>query len=209
MLSNGLLLGVFAVLSGGLLALTHSATRERILANEREALLRTIHELVPPAWHDNDIFHDTLEVVSPAYLGTSEAVTVYRARREGQPVAAVLTTVAPDGYSGNIKLLVAIRNDGVLAGVRAIRHRETPGLGDAIETARSDWILGFNGKSLTHPTDDHWKVKRDGGDFDQLTGATITSRAVVGAVYRTLHYFSLHRSEIFALPPAQEALADD
>jgi electron transport complex protein RnfG len=195
---GGLLLAVFAVLGGGIVGLTHDLTAERIAENERAALLANLHALVPPGSHDNDIATDTVQVTDPDLLGSADPVTVYRARREGEPVAAVLTPVAPNGYSGPIKLLVAVRHDGILAGVRVLAHRETPGLGDAVELEKSDWILGFEGRSLGDPRAEHWAVKKDGGAFDQFTGATITPRAVVGAVKGTLMYFETHRAELFA-----------
>ena len=192
------LLALFAVAGTSLVALTHEATKERIAANERAALLRSLHSLIPPARHDNDLFTDITEVSDPELLGTPAPVTVYRARRGGEPVAAVLTPVAPDGYSGRIILLVAINHDGTLAGVRVVSHRETPGLGDAVEEERSDWIHSFAGKSLNNPSAKGWKVKRDGGIFDQFTGATVTPRAVVEAVYHALQYFNRHRDALFA-----------
>jgi electron transport complex protein RnfG len=131
-------------------------------------------------------------------LGTDEAVTVYRARREGKPIALVMAPVAPDGYSGAIKLLIGIGYDGTLTGVRVSAHHETPGLGDAIDEERSDWIFGFDGKSLDNPPLDRWRVKRDGGAFDQLTGATITPRAIVKAVKKSLLYYREHRADLFA-----------
>ena len=130
-------------------------------------------------------------------LGTQQAVPVYRAFRNGEPVAALLTPVAPNGYSGEIRLLVGIYADGRVAGVRVLGHKETPGLGDAIEIERSDWITSFAGRSLGNPPLEDWKVKRDGGVFDQFTGATITPRAVVQAVRKTLLYFERHRDELF------------
>jgi electron transport complex protein RnfG len=120
----------------------------------------------------------------------------------GQPVAAIFTSVAPDGYSGNIKLLVGILHNGVLAGVRVISHKETPGLGDAIEADRSNWILSFNEKSLQNPPLKQWGVKKDGGFFDSFTGATITPRAVVNAVKNTLLYFQENREMIFSATTA-------
>ncbi len=195
-------LGLFAVVGTSLVALTHDLTAERIAANERAALLRSLHALVPPEAHDNDIATDVITVTDPRLLGTETPVTVYRARMGRQPVAAVLSPVAPDGYSGSIKLLVAARYDGSLGGVRVIAHRETPGLGDGIEAERSEWILQFAGLSLREPRQPLWKVKRDGGVFDQFTGATITPRAVVKAVKNSLLYFDAHRDALFALPEA-------
>ncbi len=205
MLRTGVLLGVFAVAGTTLVALTHEATFERIRQSEREALLRTLHTLVPPSMHDNDIFRDVAIVTSKEWLGTREPVPVYRARRQGEPVAAVLAPIAPDGYNGNIRLLVAVRYDGTLLGVRAASHRETPGLGDGIDTEKSDWIQQFEGRSLRNPEKEDWAVRRDGGVFDQLTGATITPRAIVNAVYKSLQYYQRNRERLFSLPAQAEA----
>lgn len=197
-LLTALLLFLFAAIGTALVAFTFDNTHARIAANERAALLRNLHVLVPPQTHDNDIFNDIIEVTDPDLLGTNAPVAVYRARKQGWPVAAVLTPVAPDGYSGAIRLLVGIKLDGTLAGVRILNHRETPGLGDFIEAERSDWILDFAGRSLDNPTPRQWAVKRDGGVFDQFTGATITPRAVVKAVKKALIYFDRHHQRLFA-----------
>ena len=202
MLIGGLILGLFAVVGTGLVALTYDGTAERIAENERESLLRSLHQIISPDSHDNDIYTDIIQVTDPL-LGTSQPVTIYRARQGKEPVAAVIASIAPDGYGGEIKLLVGILYDGTLAGVRVVSHKETPGLGDAIEAERSDWILGFNGRSLGNPEEKRWKVKKDGGVFDQFTGATITPRAVVQGVYNTLRYYQKHREELFA--PATES----
>jgi electron transport complex protein RnfG len=151
---------------------------------------------MPADRYDNEIINDTLEVWE-AELTPGTATTIYRARKNGQPVAAIFTVTATGGYSGHIRLLVGINHDGSLAGVRVVEHHETPGLGDAIEAQRSDWILGFEGKSLENPLPENWKVKRDGGEFDQFTGATITPRAVVKGVKNTLLYFSQNKDTIF------------
>ncbi|HHJ16359.1 MAG TPA: electron transport complex subunit RsxG [Gammaproteobacteria bacterium] len=200
-----LFLFLFAVIGTGLVAYTFESTADRIASNQRHALLKSLHQLIPPERHDNDIFTDTLYVQNRELLGSKQPVPIYRARKNGWPVAAVLAPVAPDGYNGNIHLLVAINLDGTLAGVRVVQHRETPGLGDGIEADRSDWILGFTGKSLSNPAGDGWRVKRDGGVFDQFTGATITPRAVVKAVRNALVYFNAHKQQIFAPPPQEDA----
>lgn len=202
MLIGGLILGLFAVVGTGLVAMTYNGTAERIAENERQALLRSLHQIVSPDSHDNDIYTDVIQVRDLS-LGTHQPVTVYRARQGKQPVAAVIASIAPDGYSGAIKLLVGIHYDGTLAGVRVVSHRETPGLGDAIEAERTDWILAFNGRSLGNPEEKRWAVKKDGGVFDQFTGATITPRAVVQGVYNTLRYYQKHREALFA--PATES----
>lgn len=193
----GLLLAMFAILGTGLVAVTHLATKDQIAENERLALLSSLSAIVPAATIDNDIVSDKITVQDSEMLG-GEETQVYRGRKNGQPVAAVFTSIAPDGYSGQIKLLVAVRADGTLGGVRVVAHKETPGLGDRVEVEKSDWILGFSGRSLTDPGLDGWKVKRDGGIFDQFTGATITPRAIVKAVKNTLLYFQGHQAEVFA-----------
>ncbi len=197
MARSALLLTLFAAVGAGMVALTFEATRARIAENERQALLKKLHAILPEDRYDNDLLADTLQVTDPQFLGTDEPVTVYRARKGGRPVAVLFTVVAPDGYGGPIKLLVGINADGTLAGVRVLSHKETPGLGDAIDEARSDWILGFTGLSLRHPPPEKWKVKKDGGAFDQFTGATITPRAVVKAVFRALQYYRFHRRELW------------
>ncbi len=190
------LLALYAVAGAGLVAFTYEQTAERIAANEREALLASLGALVPTERIDNDMLADIIEVSAPELLG-STTTTVYRGRKQGQPVAVVLTPMAPDGYSGPIKLLVAIGYDGVLNGVRVVSHKETPGLGDRIEEEKSDWVYGFEGKSLGNPELIQWKVRRDGGIFDQFTGATITPRVIVRTVKNTLLYFQQNRDALF------------
>lgn len=203
-ITSAVMLGLFAMIGTALVAFTFDVTHERIAATERADLLRNLHRIVPAERHDNDLFTDTVQVIAPEFLGTSAPVTVYRARKEGKPVAVVLSPVAPDGYSGDIRLLVGIYEDGTLAGVRVTSHHETPGLGDLIDESRSGWILKFTGRSLKDPAEEQWKVKKDGGAFDQFTGATITPRAVVKAVRRTLAYFKQHEDELFGEEAAAE-----
>lgn len=205
MIISAFLLGVFAVIGTGGVAWIFDNTKDQIAANERATVLRNLHQLVPPNTHDNDLFNDAILVTAPKLLGSEEPLNVWRARQQGKPVAAIINSIAPEGYSGSIKLLVAIRYDGSLAGVRVVQHRETPGLGDGIDLERSDWILVFNNKSLTHPEAGKWRVKRDGGIFDQLTGATITPRAIVKAVHNTLVYYKAQRDNLFSLPAKAEA----
>ncbi len=204
MLRDGGLLGLAAVIGTALVAITYVATYEKSAANEREFLMRSLTAIVPETSFDNDIFNDTIKVRSPKLLGTPNPVTVYRARRNGKPVAVVLVPTAPDGYNGNIKLLIAIRYDGTLGGVRVVAHRETPGLGDDIEIERSDWITSFNNHSLDNLSVSDWRVKKDGGKFDQFTGATITPRAIVKAVYQSLQYFASNRDKLFSTEKQDE-----
>ncbi|GAB6043301.1 electron transport complex subunit RsxG [Endothiovibrio diazotrophicus] len=195
--ASALLLWLFAVIGTALVSFTFESTRERIAENERQALLRSLNALIPTSDYDNDVYQDAIEVTDRERLGTTRPITVYRARQAGKPVAVAILSQAPDGYSGTIRLLVAVRYDGTLGGVRVLAHRETPGLGDAIEVERTDWIRAFTNRSLDNPEEGKWKVRKDGGVFDQFTGATITPRAVVKAVYNTLVYFREHRDGLF------------
>ena len=196
-LLSGAFLWLFAVAGTTLVALTEFTTADAIAENERKVLLRNLHALLPPERFDNDIASDTLELPPAELLGKDDVSIVYRARLAGEPVAAVFNSVAPDGYNGSIHLLVGIYVDGSLAGVRVVKHAETPGLGDGIEIRKSPWITIFDGKSLNDPDPAGWRVKRDGGEFDQLTGATITPRAIIAAVRDTLLYYRRNADMIF------------
>lgn len=200
-LMSGLLLGLFGVIGAGLVGLSYEGTAERIARNEREALLQQLQVMVPAQQIDNDMLNDVIDVSAPAELGAPKT-RVYRARHAGAPVAAVFSPVVTQGYSGSIRLIVAVRYDGNLAGVRVLTHHETPGLGDKIEIERTDWIRAFDGKSLTDPAPSGWKVKRDGGVFDQFTGATITPRAIVRGVKASLDYFVANKTRLFEPEPA-------
>lgn len=196
-LLSGVFLSLFAVAGTTLVALTEYSTRAAIAENERQVLLRNLYALLPRDRLDNNIATDILELPASTLLGTDDVSTVYRARLLGEPVAAIFNSVAPNGYNGKIHLLVGVYIDGRLAGVRVVKHAETPGLGDAVEIRKSPWIDDFAGKSLADPTQERWRVKRDGGEFDQFTGATITPRAVVAAVRNTLLYYQQNADMIF------------
>jgi electron transport complex protein RnfG len=198
LIAAGLLAG-FGVAGAGLVALTHLGTAERIAANERQVLLDRIERIVPAGSIDNDPLADPTLVRDPDLLGASET-TVYRGRRAGEPAAAIFSPVEAKGYAGPIRLIVAVLADGRLGGVRVLNHRETPGLGDKIEETKTDWVLDFTGRSLGNPEERLWRVKRDGGVFDQFTGATVTPRSIVTAVRQTLHYARDHWGELFASP---------
>jgi len=193
----GKALAIFALISGALVAITFTLTEDKIAENEREALLKSLHELVPPQLHNNDLYQDTVELDIPSLNYRAKKITVYRARIDSIPTFAIFSVTAPDGYSGAINLLIAVNIDESLAGVRVVSHKETPGLGDAIEIVRSDWIRAFEGKSLNNPSKSRWSVKKDGGDFDQLTGATITPRAIVKITKKTLEYFIDNKTNVF------------
>lgn len=191
------LLMLFATIGAAIVGLTYDNTLEDIKYNEQLTLLRKLNTILPETGYDNDLLKDTIQLPPDTLLGTTENATAYRARKQGKPVAIVVPAIAPNGYNGPIHLLVGIYHDATLAGVRIVKHRETPGLGDAVEATRSDWVLGFANKSLNNPDKKRWKVKRDGGDFDQFTGATITPRAVVQAVHSALLYFEKHQQVLF------------
>lgn len=188
---NSVLLTIFALITAALLAGTKLATNDRIIAAERAAAQKALLEIVPLERHNNDLLLDTVAIPAQywAELGLKNGGDINLARDNGEIVAAIIPAVAPDGYSGNISLMIGINIDGTLAGVRTLKHNETPGLGDKVDLKKSPWILGFDGKSLSNPHLNFWKVKKDGGDFDAFTGATITPRAVVGAVKRSLIFF--------------------
>lgn len=193
----GLLLAAIAVIGSGLLAGTKHATAPVIEAERRADRLNQLQQLLPPETHDNQLLEDTIRVRDAHYLGTEGPVTVYRARRDGEPAGVAFRVVAPEGYSGSIHLLVAIAADGDLQGARVLRHNETPGLGDQIEATKSDWLRQFAGRSLGAPPKEDWKVTKDGGQFEAVTGATITSRAVVKALRRALRFYQLRRDTLY------------
>lgn len=189
--SNSLLLGLFALVTAALLAGTYSGTAERIAAAERANAQKALLEIIPEERHDNDLLETTktIEEIYWQELGLKQGGDLHIATQAGEPVAVIMPAVAPDGYSGDIKLIIGINADGSIAGVRVLSHTETPGLGDKVELRKDDWILDFNGKSLQQPALENWAVQKDGGEFDQFTGATITPRAVVNQVRRALQVF--------------------
>ena len=194
---NSILLALFALLTTNIIAGTYLGTRERIAEEQRKAAEKALLEIVPLERHDNSMLDDTITVGSEATgLGLAQDKSIFVARREQEVVALILPVVAPDGYSGEIELIVGINRDGSIAGVRALAHKETPGLGDKVDLKKSDWILDFNGKSLENPKPERWGVKKDQGYFDQFTGATITPRAVTAAVKRSLEYYAEHRESL-------------
>ncbi len=197
MLKNALVLGLFASATVGSVAVLQQATAERIAKAEREAQVRALSEILPQGSYDNHLLDNSLELHDPL-LGSKAPQTAYIALKDDQPSAIILRATAPDGYSGAIHLLIGIQANGQPAGVRVLSHKETPGLGDKIELAKSAWIRSFDGKSLTHPKDEGWAVKKDRGEFDQFAGATITPRAVVKAVHKALQFFDANRQQLFA-----------
>ena len=195
---SSLLLAAFAALTALVVAGTFLGTQERIRAAERAAEEKALLEIMPRSRHDNQMLEDRIDLpVNDPHLRLPNPRSLYVARQAGVVQAVLVPAVAPDGYSGAIELLVGVNRNGSLAGVRVLKHRETPGLGDAVDHKKSNWIEGFRGKSLGDPPVDRWTVRRDGGDFDQFTGATITPRAVVRATARVLAYVDENRGRLF------------
>ena len=194
---SGVLLGLIAVLGTALLAGVNALTHERIVEQEKLRVMQQLNAVVSITSYNNDLLQDKIEISNEAFFRHPAPVVVYRARMDDSPVAVLMMVTAPDGYNGDIRLLTAIDITGTVLGVRVVSHRETPGLGDPIEIERSDWVLGFTGKSLLNPQDKSWAVKRDGGEFDQFTGATISPRAVVKAVHSALLYFKANQKSLF------------
>lgn len=185
--SSALTLGVFALLGVILLSSVQWLTKDSIAENQRKRHLLSLHDIVAPEVYDNDLLASVIEMeIDNKQL--AEKIKIYSAQLEGTEVAKVYAVTSPDGYSGAISLLVGVNADQRLRGVRVTSHKETPGLGDKVETNKSDWVLQFSGKSLNNPQIDQWKVQKDGGLFDEFTGATITPRAVVNAVRETLKF---------------------
>jgi len=194
----------FSVLATAVLASTYFMTHDAIVKSEEAEKMKLINQIVPSALFDNDIIQDKLSVPASELLGTEDVTTAYRARLKGEPSAVVLESVAPDGYSGRIALILAVRANGELAGVRVVAHKETPGLGDYIELPKGTWIKGFDGKSRAIYKDADWKVKKDGGQFDYMAGATITPRAIVKAANKALIYFGENRDKLFVANAPQK-----
>lgn len=205
---NSIALAIFALVTALILAVTNDLTYERIAQSEREAAERALLEIIPLERHDNDLLMDVQPVPEQywAMLGLKKGGNIHIARDKGQPVAAIIPAVTPDGYSGSIAMIIGINFDGTIAGVRVVEHRETPGLGDKIDLKKSNWILSFNGKSLENPQRGNWKVKKEGGEFDQFTGATITPRAVVSQVLKSLQYFEHDQERLQKITAVNAAL---
>ena len=207
--SSAVVLTLFALATAGTLAITQITTREPIERAIREASAKALLEIIPLDRHSNDLLVDTYPIPRQywALLGLKQEANINLAREENGSISAVIIpAVAPDGYSGPIRLLVGVNRDGTVAGVRVTNHSETPGLGDKVEIKKSDWVLSFNGKSLQDPPRDQWKVQKDGGAFDQFTGATITPRAVVNQVRKVLDFVAEHHQEIFSAPVSERAV---
>lgn len=204
---NGLILGAFALATTALIGITFLGTREQIAKQQFELLSKTLNDVMPESYYSNALIDDCLWVSDPV-LHSEEPQRVYRARNSEQGTGFVVETTAPNGYSGNIHMLVGMLLDGTVTGVRVLDHKETPGLGDKIDIRISDWILSFTGERVTSDTADIWEVKKDGGQFDQFTGATITPRAVVNQIEATV-LFATSNIETLLNTPSDCSLTQD
>ncbi|ENB2045990.1 TPA: electron transport complex subunit RsxG [Vibrio alginolyticus] len=196
---NGLTLAIFACATTGLVALTQYLTKDQIKEQEQKQLLSVLNQVIPENMHDNALTQACTMVTSPD-LGTLRAMPAYLATKNGEPTAIAIESIAPDGYNGEIKVITGIDNQGNILGTRVLNHQETPGLGDKIDLRVTNWILSFTGKQVTENNWNSWKVRKDGGDFDQFTGATITPRAVVKVVRNTVNYVNQSREDILSQP---------
>ncbi|MBU0604497.1 MAG: electron transport complex subunit RsxG [Gammaproteobacteria bacterium] len=186
-------LGVVALVTTAILAFGQAATRGPIAQAQADDTRQLLEQILPAGYADNNLLTDTLQMTGP----DGAPLTVHRARKGGA-LRAVLFEMSGNGYGGRLTLLMAVAVDGDVVGVRVTHHNETPGLGDKVDAAKSDWVLSFNGRSLGKPEPARWAVKKDGGDFDQFAGATITPRAVVATVKRGLAFFAAHRDDMMA-----------
>lgn len=195
---NSVGLALFAVLTAGLIAVTQQLTGNKIQENILAAQIAAFNEILPADMYDNDLTSDSAMLAADPLLGSNDDVKIHIARKNGEVTGIIFETIAPRGYNGNLDMLVAIDKNGVVTGSRVISHKETPGLGDKVDLKKDDWILSFANTSLSNPDLKGWGVKKDGGEFDQFTGATITPRAVVNAVKNTLLYFEQHKDTLLA-----------
>lgn len=199
MSKNSILLFLFALLTAGILAVTYEGTKETIAIAERKAAEKALFDIIPPEQIDNDLLLDIVTIPESSWpeLGLKNGGDIHIARKNQKIIAVIIPTVAPDGYSGDIKMIAGVNRDGSIAGVRVLTHIETPGLGDKVDIKKSAWIRSFENKSLSKPAINKWKVKKDGGEFDQFTGATITPRAVVQQIRKVLEFVVRSQNLLF------------
>lgn len=202
--NSGITLAAIAAICTALVAATYHLTAERIEANQVALLEQSLQPALSGRLYDGGASESKLVLPPPHELPGNEPAIIYRVFNGDEPVAALLVVSARDGFSGPIRLLVGVDYGGIVTGVRVLQHRETPGLGDRIESERTDWILQFDGHSLRDPDLAGWAIRSDGGQFDQLTGASVTPRAIIKAIRETLLYFDANRDMLFSLPATEE-----
>jgi Na+-translocating ferredoxin:NAD+ oxidoreductase subunit G len=204
-----LLVGIVAAAAAFMVSASHEFSKDRIAANERARLIASLNSVLDPNLRSHDLSTVRLSATDQDLLGDDEPIDVFVAMDEHIPAAVVFASVAPDGYNAAIRMLIGVSPGGALTGVRVVSHRETPGLGDAIEIAKSRWVLQFDGLTLAMPPLPMWAVDKDDGQFDSITGATVTSRAVVKSVKNTLLYFQDHRDALYERAATAEAERND
>ena len=201
---SGVTLAIVAAFCTSLVAFTWQQTEDRIEANKKAWLERSLQPALAGLFFDSPVTESMIIIPAPHDLPGSEDAIIYRVFAGETPVAALFVVSARDGYAGPIRFLVGISMDGTVTGVRVLEHRETPGMGDRIEMTKSDWVLQFDGRSLQDPELGQWAIKDDGGEFDQLTGASVTPRAIIKAIKQTLQYFDGNRDAIFSAAAVEE-----
>ena len=199
---QAILLGGSTLIATALLSIGNLATKDAIALRLEEDLKKSISQVIPQELYDNDLLESTISETN----SDGESILVYQATKKRE-VTAVIFEVSESGYSGEIRSILAIDPNGILLGVRILSHTETPGLGDKIEVEKDDWVLGFDGLSLRNPPRQSWRVKKDGGHFDQFTGATITPRAVVKSIRAGLEFFETKKHEL--LTPVVKAIPEN
>ncbi len=198
---NGLLLAAFAIICTGAIAIVNLMTKPLIAEQQQKALLKTVDKIIPKDSYDNDLFASCFRVENDHLLGKNRQQRVFLAKKQGKNVALIIEASTFNGYSGEIKLAIGILKNGTIAGVRVLKQTETPGLGDKILASKTNWILAFKGKSYQKTQSNRWNVKKNGGEFDAFTGATITPRAVTYAIRDALIYVKKHKAFLFNHPP--------
>ncbi len=197
------ILFVFVIIFTGLLSGAYQWTKPALEASAAEEKMKLVDEVLPRSEYDNKLLEDTVALPATTELGLGEPSTLYIARHAGEPVALVFEAIAPDGYAGKIRLIIAVRSNGAVAGVRVTQHKETPGLGDYIEIKKDKnkqrpWITQFGGLSLADVNEREWRVKKDGGRIDYHAGATVTPRAVAKAVLKAVQWANAQRETLYA-----------
>ncbi|NKF50444.1 electron transport complex subunit RsxG [Shewanella sp. WXL01] len=204
MVKNGTILAIFALLCTGLVAVISAMTEDTIEQQQKLQLTKLLAEVVPENMHDNPLTEHCILVHDPELLGNEQPMPAYVATIDGEPTALALEVIAPAGYNGDIKILIGVDSNNTLLGVRTLAHQETPGLGDKIELRKSDWVLQFSGWIYDN-TKPALKVKKDGGDIDQFSGATITPRAYLGAINNAMRFVEQNRTQLYRAPINCEA----
>lgn len=205
MKKSSLVLVLFAIASTALVTITFALTKDQIAYQQQQQLLSTLNQVVPKAQHDNELYKACILVKNQEALGSEQPMPIYLASLNGKHSGAAIEAIAPDGYSGEIKIIVGVDSEAMVTGVRVLSHQETPGLGDKIDIRITRWVDAFLGKTVDNLEDKSWAVQKDGGQFDQFTGATITPRAVVKAVKRAVWFYKTHQDELQTLPLNCEA----